>query len=427
MAVQASNNRRSIREVQQTFAESLGYANEIIWDLLSVNQAHILKLKIKNLIQDPVVPAGLTEEERAKAEAKVQKQKAANEDLRETFFNAIWSQRKYCNRQSLTSIFYVMVATDETDHTKAAIATEWSCHPVVRVRRCVSISEDSTNSSDCCMVFVDDQGRVYQNWMAYVENNELPKGIMVAPRRGVYNLINNVVQLETWLTPVSTTRRQVLNAMDTTTAVTGLAAASVPLLGLLAVPIAGPVMAAAGLAAMVCGGYGLGRSASQLVDRGTHEQSISITNRTARNHWLGVGGGTVALGAAGATTLLTAATNAGREVGAITQLTVNGMNISSIMISGTGLANGIVDLVLKYMDGDDISAMDALQLSASLVLFTHSVYNFKLASTIISETSNNRIGTYRQTLSNRQRYIHTYIILTEIVPSNLSIAFNAIT
>lgn len=227
-----------------------------------------------------------------------------------------------------------------------------------------AISEDSTNSSDCCMVFVDDQGRVYQNWMAYVENNELPKGIMVAPRRGVYNLINDVVQLETWVTPVATTRRQVLNAMDTTTAVTGLAAASVPLLGLLAVPIAGPVMAAAGFAALVCGGYGLGRSASQLVDRGTHEQSISITDRTARNHWLGVGGGTVALGAAGATTLLTAATNMGKEVGAvsisnsipkqlsnclasqITQLTVNGMNISSIMISGTGLANGIVDLVL---------------------------------------------------------------------------------
>lgn len=58
------------------------------------------------------------------------------------------------------------------------------------------------------------------------------------------------------------------------------------------------------------------------------------------------------------------------------------------------------------MDGDDISAMDALQLSASLVLFTHSVYNFKLASTIINETTNNRIATYRETLSNRQRYIY---------------------
>lgn len=197
-----------------------------------------------------------------------------------------------------------------------------------------------------------------------MENNQLPKGIMVAPRRGVYNLINNVVQLETWLTPAATTKRRVLNAVDTTSTATGLAAASVPLLGLLSVPIAGPVLAAAGFTAVVCGAYGLGRSASQLTDRSIHEQSISITDPTARGHWLGIGGGTVALGAAGATSLLTAAANAGKEVGAvsfrntlpktmtnllisqITQLTVNTMNISSIMISGTGLAHGIVDLVL---------------------------------------------------------------------------------
>lgn len=47
--------------------------------------------------------------------------------------------------------------------------------------------------------------------------------------------------------------------------------------------------------------------------------------------------------------------------------------------------------------------MDVLQLSASLVLLTHSVYNFKLASTIINETSNANIADYRKNLSNRQR------------------------
>jgi len=47
--------------------------------------------------------------------------------------------------------------------------------------------------------------------------------------------------------------------------------------------------------------------------------------------------------------------------------------------------------------------MDVLQLSASLVLLTHSVYNFKLASTIITDTANKNIAGYRDTLSNRQR------------------------
>lgn len=116
-----------------------------------------MKVKIKNLIPDPEVPAGLEGKELEKAQKKVLKQKAANVEIRKGFFDAIWVQRKcsilkrdsisficgyiiagkYTNRQSLTSIFYVMVATDETDHMAAIKSTKWSCHPVVRVRRCI--------------------------------------------------------------------------------------------------------------------------------------------------------------------------------------------------------------------------------------------------------------------------------------------------
>ncbi|XP_064541431.1 uncharacterized protein pst isoform X2 [Drosophila montana] len=392
------NESRTIREVQQSFAASLGYFNETIWDLLSHEQADILMAKIRNIIPDPKITADVADDARKKLE----KQCKANEVMRETLFNSIWEQRKYTNRQSLTSIFYVMVATDETDHNVAPDSKTWSCHPVFRARRCVS-DRSGNNSSDCCMIFVDEKGRVYQNWKAYVANNELPAGIMVAPARGVYNLVGNVVKLEAWITPAASPRRKVLGVLDMTTAIGGLGAACVPIAAVLTLPVAAPVMAVAGAVGLGCAGYATARSGAQLADRSIHEQSISVTDRTARNHWLGVIAGAVGLGAAGATSAMTAATSAGREVGAITQMTVNGMNITTIMVSGTGVANGVVELFLKYQDGDDISAMDALQLSASLVLFTHSVYNFKLASTIISETSNSRIGAYRETLSNRQR------------------------
>ncbi|KAH8302224.1 hypothetical protein KR044_004186, partial [Drosophila immigrans] len=311
---------------------------------------------------------------------------------------------KYTNRQSLTSIFYVLVATNETDHNTAIDCTKWSCHPVFRARRCIADNNGrSNNSVNCCMIYVDENGRVYQNWEAFVSNNQLPEGVMVTPRRGVYNLtLRGDVILESWLTPASSTSRKVLGAMDITSAVGGLGAACVPIAGL-AFTIAAPVMLAAGAVGLAAAGYSTARAGAQLADRSQHEQSISVTDRTARNHWLSVVAGAVGLGAAGATSAVAAATNAGREVGAIAQLTVNGMNISSIMISATGLTNGVIDLILKYQDGDDISTMDALQLSASLFLFTHSVYNFKLASTIINDTANNRIGSYRETLSNRQR------------------------
>ncbi|XP_034101750.1 uncharacterized protein LOC117566366 [Drosophila albomicans] len=379
-------SRKSIREVQQSFAESLGFGNETIWDLLSNEQSKILKKKIRILIPDP---------------EKNDKQCAVFARIRQTIFDAVWEQRKYTNRQSLTSIFYVLVATDETNEDDAINSKKWSCHPVFRARRCVS--DINGRSVDCCLIYVDENGRVYQNWESYVTSNQLPEGIMVTPPRGVYNLtLRGDVILQSMPTPASSTESKVLGALDITLAVGGLGAAAVPIAGL-AFTVAAPVMLVAGAVGLAAAGYSTARAGAQLVDRSQHEQSINVTDRTARGQWLSVVAGAVGLGAAGATSAVTVATDAGREVGAIAQLTVNSMNISSIMISATGLTSGVIDLILKHQDGDDISTMDALQLSASLFLFTHSVYNFKLASTIINDTANNRIGSYRESLSNQQR------------------------
>ncbi|XP_052845411.1 uncharacterized protein LOC128258064 [Drosophila gunungcola] len=392
---------RTTREVQQNFAESLGYAEEIIWDLLSHGQADILKKKLSELIRDPPPPE---KKETAKDEKNRKKLVADNEKARQIIFDAVWEQRKYTNRQSLTAIIYVMVVTDEEDVNRAEDSRTFSCHPVFRARRCVSGSSGrSSDSSDCCNLFVDETGRVYQNWEQYVATNELPAGVMVAPEKGIYRLVNDHVRLDKYETPAGSTNSKVLGVLDTGSAVGGFLAACVPVAALLTLPVSGPVMAAAGVVGLASAGYATARSSVRLVDRSQHEQSINVTDREARGHWLGVVAGAVGLGAAGATTALTAATNAGREVGAITQLTVNGMNISSIVVSGTGVANGVLDLILKVQDGDDITGMDVLQLSASLVLLTHSVYNFKLASTIINETANRNIAGYRETLSNRQR------------------------
>lgn len=228
----------------------------------------------------------------------------------------------------------------------------------------------SNNSSDCCMIYVDEHGRVYQNWSSFLSENVLPEGIMVTPCKGNYQLDSNGrVLLESCVTPAGSTNRKVLGVLDTTTAVAGLTAASVPLIGLVCA-VAAPVMLVAGGVGLAAAGYTTARSGAQLVDRSMHEQCINVTDRQARNHWISGIAGLVGLGAAGATSAMTAATSAGREVGAvstliddptlyphislslspdhkqITQITVNGMNISSILVSGTGLANGALDLFL---------------------------------------------------------------------------------
>lgn len=217
---------------------------------------------------------------------------------------------------------------------------------------------------------MDENGRVYQNWEQYVAKNELPAGIMVAPERGVYRLVKDHVRLDKYVTPAGSDGRKVLGYLDVGSAVGGFAAAGVSIAALCTLPVSAPLLAGAGVVGLASAGYGTARSAGKLVDRSQHEQSINVTDREARSHWLGTIAGVIGLGAAGATQAVTVATNAGREVGAvskqhhitislstrptyldfgtfqITQLTVNGMNITSIAISGTGLANGILDMIL---------------------------------------------------------------------------------
>lgn len=36
------------------------------------------------------------------------------------------------------------------------------------------------------MIFVDDNGRVYQNWKSFKKNNVMLVGLIIAPERGIY-------------------------------------------------------------------------------------------------------------------------------------------------------------------------------------------------------------------------------------------------
>lgn len=169
------------------------------------------------------------------------------------------------------------------------------------------------------MIYVDENGRVYQNWSSFLCENELPEGILVAPCNGIYKLgPNGKVMLESCVTPAGTTSRKVLGVLDTATAVAGLTAASVPVIGFFCA-LAAPVVLVAGGVGLAAAGYTTARSGAQLVDRGMHEQSINVTDRSARNHWISGIAGVVGLGAAGATSAVTAATNAGREVGLVSE------------------------------------------------------------------------------------------------------------
>ncbi|SPP85214.1 uncharacterized protein LOC117587254 [Drosophila guanche] len=358
---------RSAYDVQRDFGLSSGLRSEIIWDSLAPDQAEVLKQKIENLILENEARNGRT----------VAKQ-------REQLFRNVWLQRKYTNRTLLSAIIYVLV-TPEMDAELAVQSTSFSCHPVFRTRKCMK----GENSEDCCMIFIDEHGRVYANWEKYVFGNTLPKGMMIAPSRGIYTFTNDEdagVQLMVHPTPATGVRQRVLNVGDKLATV-GSLVASVPVAAALAVPVGGPIIVAATAVGIATAAYSTLRSANRLYDRVCHGQSTSIKDSEARGQWLGVAGGVVGLGATGATRLLSRVTAAGIEVNCAAQFAVKGINVSSVVISGTGVANGVYDLYLKVGDDQALSKLDILQIASSLVIFTHSLNNLRIASKVSNRST----------------------------------------
>ncbi|EDW17261.1 uncharacterized protein Dmoj_GI16802 [Drosophila mojavensis] len=355
---------RSVYEVQQDFALSSGLHSEIIWDALAADQEEVLKQKIANLINaDSTEPSKSLERQRQKV------------------FENVWQQRRYTNRMLLSAIIYVLV-TPEKDPEQALRSTNFSCHPVIRTRKC--LREDYENSDNCCMIFIDEHGRVYANWRQYVFHNRLPKGTMIAPSQGIYRFghdPDNGVHLMVHATPASF--GLIYKAGDALATVGGLAA-SVPVAAALAIPVAPPILMAAAVVGATAAAYSTARSISCLYDRRQHCQSLSLRERESRNSWLGVAGGVVGLGAMEATTALCAAS---AEVNAAAQLAVKGINVSSIVISGTGVANSVYDLYLKINEDQPLCSIDVLHIAASLLIFTHSINNLRLVNRLTNGQS----------------------------------------
>lgn len=181
------------------------------------------------------------------------------------------------------------------------------------------------------------------------------------------------------------------------------------------------------------------------MDRSKHEQTIKVTDNDARSHWFGLVAGAVGLSAGAATKGLASAASRGSN---ISKVSVNRMrtgenNEIEMQLSGghwlgehvkrccdtnerrwyverclcnffgkpmIDQVNEVFDFVFlfihslqKKQDGEDISMLEIVQLSSSLFIFTHSVYNFQTATNIVKSAQKATIGEYRRGLSRNQQ------------------------
>ena len=105
------------------------------------------------------------------------------------------------------------------------------------------------------MIFVDESGRVYQNWEKFKENNKYPKAAIVAPKKGWYRLTDEeTLETEVFFTPACSAMSSLANTLDNINMGTGLVASGV-LITSVFMPVAAPLVLTAVGASAVAATY----------------------------------------------------------------------------------------------------------------------------------------------------------------------------
>ena len=146
--------------------------------------------------------------------------------------------------------------------------------------------------------------------------------------------------------------------------------------------------------------YGTGRSISKLVDRGQHDQSISLSNDEARGCWLSTVAGVLSFGNMASVSFLAKSAAGGNLVSAGVRTFCTTLNVTTISMNGVGILNSVFELANKK--SEDITALDILQLSTSIFFFTNSLVNFKTANEIVKDAQKATIDTFRNNLKDEQ-------------------------
>lgn len=285
------------------------------------------------------------------------------------------------------------------------------CTAVFRVRKCIP----TTVGAKSCKVYIDENGRVYQDWNSYLTNNTLPKCVIVAPENGEYNgvIVEGeqmfAVRLTVAPSPTLGLKARVLSSVDTASTVASLGAIGV--IGVAAfTPVAPVVLAGAAVATVATGVYGLVRSSLHLRDRSAHEQTISPTDADARGSWLNIAASSVGLAAGAASTLLSRSAAAGTnmtQAGRALAVSVEVLRHANIVTGGAGVVNSLVHIILKYKKhGEQPTKLELFQFTAATLFFCNAVMSNRTAQNIVEDAQAKTINEYRSTLrSNRHRKI----------------------
>ncbi|CAF1069009.1 unnamed protein product [Adineta steineri] len=253
--------------------------------------------------------------------------------------------------------------------------------------------------------YIDTNCRVYKDWSDWKKNNKLPMMKYCYPLEGFYTCSNdNTYRFESdqdpavhfGTSPACGFLPRVARQADVLSGVTSLGSGGIAIAAMFT-PLAPVVLVGSAIAGTTAAFYGAGRSINRLIDKGTHDESL--TDLESLTCWLSIlitpahVATTVANGA-----LAAGARNSGRIFSSTARTAATILNLTTFGLDSVMVAFGFANLIEKAKN-DQLTPLDVLQFSMSIFFFGHTLIQPKTASRIIKAAQNEHITAFKNAMS----------------------------
>ncbi|XP_047354487.1 uncharacterized protein LOC124950945 isoform X2 [Vespa velutina] len=275
--------------------------------------------------------------------------------------------------------------------------------PIFKIRNHDNLSKEYN------IQYIDNDGRLYENWDDYLTSNKLFECIMVVPKNGYYEADldfaiteeNSTVLVAVYLSPACSKNAEIVKYIDNTFSLLSVGTLGVTAVSLFT-PVA-PLALLAGSTATICGGIWMtGRSIYNLVDRNSHKQSISPTDKNALSSWIAVAGSTMGMAMSSGGMIISKAAQAGKSIGLVSKAAYNTAVIGNISINLAGIGFNGYCIVKKYQEGHKVDMIDALSFVMHAMFFANTILNIQFAHDIIDSSHGKVLEEYESTLRNKR-------------------------
>jgi hypothetical protein len=145
----------------------------------------------------------------------------------------------------------------------------------------------------------------------------------------------------------------------------------------LVVPVSAPVAIAAVVGGVTSGVFALSRNTKTLVDRHRHRQTLGFNSGEARASWMGVASSTVGISLSSVSLVASRIVHGTRLAGL--KIGVASLSIGATTMKGLAIFNHFANIGKKILAKEEVTALDAFQVVASVYFFTGSVVSTQTA------------------------------------------------